>query len=197
MTPRVKIVLAMVFALLTLPDFVGQGNKEPPVLLGAQRPIVAIWRQSDGHRLSSDAPYLRVALWEDGRVLFAADPGKWEHHLQEGRITGKDIIGLKKRIAETGVFDLKGTCYLVPDAPVDCVMADFGGRRQMLYWDEVESPNYGINIAPKPRHLKFKECWKDVNRLLIASCPKLAKPVMGRFGPVPKSWNLKPAVQSE
>jgi hypothetical protein len=197
MTLHVKITIVMVSALATLPGLFGLEKHEPPVSLGAQRPIVAIWRQSDGHRLSSDAPYLRVAVWEDGRVLFAADPGKWEHHLREGRISAKDIIGIKKHIVETGVFDLKGTCYLVPDAPVDCVMADFGGRRQMLYWDEVESPNYGIHIAPKPQHMKFEECWKAFNRLLLASCPKEAKPVKGRFGPVPTSWYLRPAVQSE
>jgi hypothetical protein len=196
MARQMKTAIALVLALVTLSDLVGLEKKDPSVSLGAKQPIVAVWRQSDGYRLSSDAPYLRMAVWEDGRVLFAADPGKWEHRLREGKISAGRLDELKKEIVGTGIFDLKGTCYLVPDAPMDCIVADFGGRRQMLYWDEVESPNYGINIAPKPRHLKFKECWKAVNRMLLACCPKEAKPVKGRFGPVPQSWVLKPAVQS-
>lgn len=190
---KILTALALLLATFASPGIAGPD----PIPLGTKRPLVAIWRQSDGHRPSSGAPFLRIAIWEEGRVLVAADPGRWEHRLREGRISADGIVSLKKKIAATGVFNLKGSCYLVPDAPVDCLLLDFGGQRQMLYWDEVESANYGINIAPKPHRLEFKECWKAVNRLALASCPREVTALPGRFGPVPQSWYLKPAVQSE
>jgi hypothetical protein len=104
---------------------------------------------------------------------------------------------LKKAIEKTGVIELKGNCYLVPDAPVDCVMLDLGGKQQMLYWDERESPNYGINITPTEQHLKFKSCWKEVNRLAVAVVPKDSKPYGEKFQRPPQSWRLKKPIQSE
>ena len=160
------------------------------------RPFLAIWRDIDGF-LRSDAPYLRVAIWSDGRIVFAKDPKKWGHELLEGRIDAVRVAELKKALEGTGVFELKGNCYLVPDAPVDCVMLDLGAKQQMLYWDEVESANYGINIFPKAHHLKFKSCWKEVNKLALGAIPRQSQPHTQRFSRPPKSWRLKRAIQSE
>jgi hypothetical protein len=165
----------------------------------AERPILAIWQESNGNRAPDreTPPFLRVAIWADGRVVFAPDPERWSHKLREGRIALAEVEKLKARVAETGVFELKGTTYLVPDADVDCLMVDFGPkRRQMLYWDEVETPGYGINIDPKPQHLRFKACWKAVNALALAVRPEDAESVAGHF-PIPKTWRLRPAIQSE
>jgi hypothetical protein len=147
--------------------------------------------------LLSAGPDLRIAIWNDGRVLFAANPKTWSHRLQEGKVSAERLAELKKQITRTGVFELKGNCYLVPDAGVDCLMVDLGTKRQMLYWDEVESPRHGININPQPHHLQFKQCWKAVNRLALACRPANPQPVKGRFGQVPRSWYLKPTIQSE
>ena len=163
----------------------------------AEDPFLAVWRDYDGHRLQSEAPYLRIAIWHDGRVVFAKDPKKWNHELLEGRIEPERIVELKNAVEGTGVFELKGNCYLVPDAPMDCVMLNFGSHQQMLYWDEVENVNYGINISPKPHHLKFISCWKEVNRLAIKAIPKDSKAHAERFTRPPKSWRLKEAIQSE
>src|SRR5207237_5869044 len=76
-----------------------------------ERPFLAIWRDSGGFR-RSEAPYLRVAIWSDGRIVFAKDPKKWQHELLEGRIEAARVTELKKAIEATGVFDLKGNCYL-------------------------------------------------------------------------------------
>jgi hypothetical protein len=161
------------------------------------RPLLAIWRDSEGLHRGSEAPYLRIAIWNDGRIVFAKDPGKWSHELREGRIDAAQLAKLKQAVEKTGVFELKGNCYLVPDAPVDCVMVDLGGKQQMLYWDEVESPNYGINIAPKEHHLKFVSCWKEVNRLALNAIPKESQPYTNRFQRPPESWRLKKPIQSE
>lgn len=195
-----KLKLLLVIMLQALghhSPLAARNKKEPVVPLGSRRPIVAVWCKDQGGPISSGAQYLRVAIWADGRVLFAADPTKWNQNPLHGRISAARIEELKKGIAETGVFDLKGTCYLVPDADVYCTLVDFGGRQQMLYWDELENPHYGINIDPKPHHLKFKECWKAVSRLALACRPTHAKRVRGRFGPVPRFWYIREARQSE
>ena len=102
-----------------------------------------------------------------------------------------------QNIRQTGVFDLKGHCYLVPDAPVDCVMLSFGDSQQMLYWDEVEDKSYGININPKPHHLDFKKAWWNVNQLALSVLPDQAKKLDVRFQRPPKEWYLKRMIQSE
>ena len=134
-------------------------------------------------RYNSDTnyPYLRVAIWSDGRVVFARDPNVWNHDLLLGRIPEEVLTRLKQDIRKTGVFELKGNCYLVPDASVDCVMLSFGNSQQMLYWDEVENSGYGININPKPHHLAFKKAWWEVNRLVLSALPKQAGKVDIRF----------------
>lgn len=121
----------------------------------------------------------------------------WPRRSPEGQIDVARIAELKKAIARTGVFELKGHCYLVPDAAVDCVMLDFGENRQMLYWDEVEAPNYGINSSGKPHHASFKKRWKEVNALALQAIPKEAQRYNERFERPPESWRLKPAIQSE
>jgi hypothetical protein len=163
---------------------------------GKDRPFLALWRQSDGHDARSEAPYLRFAVWSDGRVLYAKDPATWGHELRRGKLSAARVARLKAALADSGIFDLKGTTYLVPDAPIDCLMVDLGNKKQMLYWDEVEAANYGINIDPKPHHLEFKRSWKAVNHLGLVTLPDEGEAVKERFQ-VPQSWKLKRAVQSE
>jgi hypothetical protein len=163
---------------------------------GAERPFLALWRRHDGRTRHSEAPYLRFAIWADGRVMYARNPDKWGHELQRGKISISRVARLKAALADNGIFDLKGTCYLVFDAPVDCLIVDLGDKKQMLYWDEREGPNYGINVNPKPHHLEFKRCWKAVNHLGLVALPDEGEPVKERIQ-VPESWYLKRAIQSE
>ena len=182
----------------TEPAGEGDGDKKTSETKAADtdRPFLAIW-QRNGGRLVSEAPYLRIAIWKDGRILFSKDPDTWGHALQHGQIPADKIAKPERSLIETGVFELKGTCYLVPDAPCDCVMLDLGEKKQMLYWDEVETAGYGINIAPKAHHVKFKECWKEINRLALAVRPEKFEEAKERFQKVPESWILKNAIQSE
>ena len=168
-----------------------------PIAGSTNRPLLAIWRDNEGMRPGSEAPYLRIAIWADGRVVYAKDPAKWSHDLREGRIDAERVAELKKAIEATGVFELKGNCYLVPDGPMDCVMFDFGAKQQMLYWDEVETAGYGINIAPKEHHLKFMKSWKEVNQLAVKAIPQSSQPHPERFQRPPESWRLKKPIQSE
>jgi hypothetical protein len=156
------------------------------------RPFVAVWRHTDGFVSKADAPYLRVAVWDDGRILFAADPKKWGHDLRRGRVANDRVARLKAALRETGVFDLKGHCYLGPDMPIDCMMADLGDRKQALYW--VEGMTEWMD---KPHKKAFVRCWTAVNDLALATRPAESEPAGERFGPVPKSWYLKRMIQSE
>ena len=160
-------------------------------------PFLAIWRDSDGNRFRSGAPYLRIAIWNDGRVVFAKNTNDWSHDSLEGRIEPVRVQELKKALKDTGVFELKGYCYLVVDAPVDCMMIDLGDSKQMLYWDEREMPGYGINIDPKAHHLEFIRCWKEVNKLALEAIPNKSSVYQERFERPPQSWRLKEPIQSE
>jgi hypothetical protein len=160
------------------------------------RPILAVWRQHAGRRSNSGAPYLRFAIWADGRVLFARDPAKWGHELRRAKLSPPRVERLKVALADTGIFELKGTCYLVPDAPCDCLVVDLGKQKQMLYWDEVETPGYGINIDPKPQHREFIRTWKTANHLGLIACADDGEEVKERFR-APQSWYLRPAIQSD
>lgn len=161
-----------------------------------ERPIIAIWQANGGMKLTV-GECLRVAIWNDGSVALAKDPSKWDREFQTGKISQARIAQLKKAILDSGVFELRGTTYLVPDAPTDCIMIDLGEKTQMLYWDEREMPGYGINVNPKPRHVEFMRCWKMVNHLALLACPDQFAPGTQVFNAAPRSWRLKPPIQSE
>ncbi len=186
-----------VVSTLTLSVFVGSHLTEGFAANDLEaRPFLAVWRDYD-HQPYSEAPYLRIAIWNDGRIVFASGDSKWSHELRQGKLDASSLAGLKKAIEATGVFELKGNCYLVPEAPVDCVMIDSGDKQQMLYWDEREMAGCGINLSPKPHHLAFKKCWKEVNQLARAAIPQPSEPYPGQFRRPPQSWRLKKPIQSE
>lgn len=162
-------------------------------LADSDRPFLAIWRDNDGYVLKSQAPYLRVAIWDDGRVAFAKDPTKWSHDLVHGRIAPYRVERLKKALLETGVFELKGYCYLGPDMPTDCVMVNLGEKKQMLYWVEGQT----AWMESKPHRMDFVRSWKAVNALALVACPDQFESVGEPFKGPAKSWRLKRAIQSE
>jgi hypothetical protein len=182
-------VLSIAFLMTAAASLPTSHSQEPK----DDRPFFALWRSDHGW---GGAPALRFAFWNDGRVLFAKDSGKWGSELQQGRVASYRIERLKQALSASGVFTLKGNCYLVPDAGVDCLMVEVGDKKQMLYWDEVEAPGHGINIKPKPHHLEFIRCWKLLNSLGVVACPDQYEASKREFEPT-KSWYLKPAIQSE
>ncbi len=156
-------------------------------------PMLALWINSHGNsRTQGKAPELCFAIWEDGRVLCAQDLDKGGTPLRAGTITLEQVALLKKQLNASGIFSLKRYSYLVPDAPVHCLIANADGRQQILYWDEHDSPNYGINVDLKPEAVAFKACWKQLKsdglKRLNKDLPEL--PATESFQ-VPKSWYLK------
>ena len=196
---RLCILASLVLAIPACQEDASPSVTAPvvsPKVIGEDLPFLAIWRAYEGRVTGSMAPYLRVALWDDGRVVFAKDPTIWDHELREGRIDIKHISSLKQALLTVGVFDLAGYCYLVPDAPMDCVLVRINGQEQILYWDEVEAPSYGINIDPQQRHRDFIEAWKNVNNTALSYLPDDSSPSTFRFQSVPDTWYVKPAIQS-
>ena len=159
-------------------------------------PLVAVWRKFHSTLSVEDSLALRAAIWADGTVIFNSDPTIWDNKLHYGRLDNNQIKQIKQKIAATELFELTGTTYLVPSAEVICIMAKFDNKQQILYWDEIEKSNYGININPQPHHLKFIKTWKDLNNIVITNLPQPTGKILQPFQP-PKSWYLKPAIQSE
>jgi hypothetical protein len=168
-------------------DDPAQSNEDLPT-----RPFLAIWRDSDGYVLKSEAPYLRAAFWDDGRVMFSADQSEWGNELRHGKISRDKVERLKAALGHTGIFELKGNCYLGPDLPVDCVMVDLGARKQILYWVEGM-----VSWMKEPHHRDFVKSWTAVNDLAALACPDQFEPAKERFKRPPRSWYLKQMIQSE
>lgn len=155
-------------------------------------PFLAIWMDSAGYR-QSEAPYLRIAIWDDGYVICARDPKKWNHDLVEGQIEPGPLAELKRKLARTSLFELKTPGYLVPDGRVDCLMVTLGGKRQILRWDEVEIDGYGANQGPftSAKYRTFKKCWKEINKLAFAAAPKHSQAYTNRIDGSFESWRRK------
>ncbi len=154
-------------------------------------PVLAVWLDKTEHARYTNAPYLRIAVWEDGRVVFARDPRDWSHDLWLGRMPEQALQTLKGKIRETGVFRLQGYCYLAWDLPTVCISLSFDHDQQMLYSHEL-----GLG-SPKPQHLAFEHAWWEINRLALAALPDRAKKLDARFRPPPTEWYLKRMIQSE
>lgn len=95
MKGKILCSLGLLSALSSLPAYSAEDDKKQPIPLGAKRPLVAVWSDSQGFKAGS-APALRIAVWEDGRVLFASDPKKWGSDLLEGKISPAKKQGLWK-----------------------------------------------------------------------------------------------------
>jgi hypothetical protein len=164
----------------------------------ADLPFVAVWRDDWGSRRTGQGPCLRVAIWNDGRAVVAEDPGTWCSPLRETTLDAADVADLKSRLGQTGVFELRGTCHLVPDAPSDCVLVRIGGRQRLLCWDEVETPGYGILADPERRHRDFITAWKTVNRLALGALTDASSASASAFAltRVPDGWRIEPPVAS-
>lgn len=157
-----------------------------PVIDYADPPFLAIWRDDGGLAPFSKAPFLRVALWDDGRVVFARDETTWGHELLAGTIAPYRVARLKQALRESGVFDLAGFRYLGVDLPTDCIRVKVGEREQMLYWCEGL-----LSWMDTPEHLEFVRCWKAVNQLALVACPDQFIAVDETFRRPPRSWYLK------
>lgn len=180
-----RLVVTSVLVALIAATACAAAPSEGRVRLGKVRPVLAVWEQHQGFGYT---PHLRVAIWSDGRVLFAQDANGWNDALREGHIPVERVAALKRQLEATGVFKLTEPRFNgVPDGPLAHILVEFGARRTLLAWDEVESASYGDNIRPTAGYLQMKACWKALNRLAVAACPKSSRPVRASFE-APRFW---------
>lgn len=164
-------------------------------------PLFAVWRRIGAYPRPDDSPAtwspaLRFAVFESGRYAFAEDPTRWDSPLREGYVDQATLELIRGEIMRSGIFELTGTCYLAPDAPVLVTLARIGGREQILYWDEIESSSHGINRDPQPRHIAFKRVWYEVGATLAHHRPAQSTLNLEQFQP-PMTWYVREPVQSE
>ena len=161
------------------------------------RPIVAIWRAHDGHRLDSQGPYLRVAIWADGRAVFAENPEDWASALREGTVplgAHGCVQAMHSPRQASLTLTVTATLSWMPPVTASCVR--LGGQERILYWDEVEHPRYGINVSPQERHYQFMDTWKNINSLTLASLPTGCSSAATASAVIQESWYIQRAIQS-
>lgn len=151
-------------------------------------PIVALWRDDVGMVESDERPpFIRLAIWDDGTVVYAQSQDIWNHELCCGKLPTERIARLKAAIGESGIFSVSMTGHLVPDTPRDILMVNCSGRTKVLFWDEIDIPESGINAFPTTESIEFKRCWKTVGHLATLSLPLGGVSKEARFT-VPVSW---------
>ncbi len=150
-----------------------------------ERPFFAVWRDTDGERMS---PCLRIAFWDDGKVLYDSEAPKWSGKLRTGTLRREEVERLKRALQATPVFQIKDDAHTMPDGPIICLMVRLGKQEQVLYWDEIESSNTGIDLSPTEAKTQFKQCWKMMNQLALDARPQESKKVEEPFRPPPRTW---------
>ncbi|MFA6242544.1 MAG: hypothetical protein WC655_16525 [Candidatus Hydrogenedentales bacterium] len=146
-------------------------------------PFIAVWLERAG--IDMEYPFLRVAIWEDGRVVFAEDPNTWSHHLLLGQISPSEVESLKQLLPETGLFDLKERRLLYPDSKSVLLSFAKGGTRQELAYAEFPEPVSGPLTDDQ---IQLVKTWFMVNRIVLAALPSHAQALHRRFPEPPESW---------
>jgi hypothetical protein len=182
----------LVLISLFLSISTGRGEAPPQTKPGPPgRPFLAIWRNSHGNAPGAVNPVLRSAFWDDGRVLFTLNDGRSGQELLQGRISRYRVDRLKAALGRSGIFELEGYCYLAPDMAVDCVMVDLVNKQQILYW--VEGMTARMDSSNRRA---FVSSWTRVNDLASVGCPDRYDSATEEFKEAPRSWFLKPMIQS-
>lgn len=199
--PPISFLPYTLFALLLAECALASAQDDSPPLknLGIpdERPLVAIWRPYDTVPDSTGRFFyisLVVAIWQDGRVVFARDPYDGGHDLLEGRIPPYRIARLKTALADTGVFELKKTMFLTPSLTPSYTLVDLGeGQRQLLGWSSTKL----ACDSGDPRRLAFEDCWREVKNLALVACPDQRTAAKIRFRYTPDSWWLEDDAQAK
>ncbi|MFA6243931.1 MAG: hypothetical protein WC655_23510 [Candidatus Hydrogenedentales bacterium] len=147
-----------------------------------QRPIVAVWKGPTSYN-TLQASYLRVAIWEDGRVVFAKDPGGWSHDLLLGQISTDDVVRVKRSLKESGVFELEDTSFGLSGFPSLCILVAIDEDERLLQIAESETYCY-LGISD------FMRVQPKVLRIVASCVPQKSKELgQQQFAPQ-RSWYL-------
>lgn len=96
---------------------------------------------------SSDGSGIRLAVWEDGSVLFGVDPMNPEREMRVGQLSAAELELAWKAVRESGLTTRPDTSYLVPDADAIGVVVHVDGRKHSHWFSD---PRWaGIDWWPK------------------------------------------------
>jgi hypothetical protein len=151
-----------------------------------KRPVLAVWQDHPGMTDQPHGASLRVAIWDDGTVVFNKDLSDFGRDLQRGKIAPYRLALLKHALERSAAFSLKETGYAVPDAEGDCILFDLGAKGQVLNCEEGLLLNHS-----GPEYRELKKCWETLNDLAILSCPDQFEPVPEKFTKTPDSWRIE------
>lgn len=160
-------------------------------------PFLAVWMEDDGAGGPQIAvPRLRIAFWDNGKVVFDEKAPQWSKTLRKGMLKPEEVESLKQSLRQTTVLQLKETASLMPDGPEICMMVRIENKQQVLYWDEIESHTTGINVRLTEAMIQFKECWKKLNLIALNARPRETKPAEEPFHRPPRTWREKSGFSS-
>ncbi len=176
-----------------IPEFnIVSSQSIPNPLKQEECPIVAVWQESKegmpADPEKSRPPFLRFAMWEDGRIVFNSDPNKWEHNLMIAQIPKEKVSSIKEEIYKTGVFEIQEAFHeMRQGGSFNIILVSFGHYRQYLYWSE-SGPCLDNN--PHPSGVRFEQIWHEINNILADSIPSTAERIEQQFFTHPTCWML-------
>lgn len=120
----------------------------PPVQANPQDlRVVFEFIRSRGPVGSPDGSGIRLAVWEDGSVLFGVDPENPENQMRVGQLSAAELELAWKAVRESGLTTRPDTSYLVPDADAIGVVMHVDGRKHSHWFSDYRWA--GIDWWPK------------------------------------------------
>lgn len=148
---------------------------------------------------SRNPALLTLAVWEDGRVVFAREPAGTTEH-REGRVSAKAVTRCLKRLREAGVFEFpyENSAHYGPDSEFVVLYARNGEDEiELKSWHEIFERDgrhvvnsHGVHShqgrereslldPPDSPYVKFRRIWDVTKRELLALIPEESEPFDG------------------
>ncbi len=134
----------------------------------AEWPCVAVWHQDGMKAKPNDG--LRIAVWEDGTILFSPRPDRLGEHMLVGRVEKKDVETMLAGLRAAGFWD-EHRSDVVPDSAYTTIAASDGQKRTVHRWHEYLLPGFGSDINTDKDYRAFVRMWKRTSGAIEALPP--------------------------
>ena len=156
-----------------------QAAEHCPIVFVLRCPSPGAMRGRDNRSIGS---YLELAIWEDGKTVYAANPDGHGPTLFVGEMDSRRVTEILAELDEAGFFREKPGGYLHVNFPHLEIAAREGTRTNRLFWDEMEIR--GIDYAPPgPDVMSFVKVWKSAREILQTGPLANAKPLLESVPP--------------
>lgn len=176
--------------------------------LGPQAPAIAILSIPGSNtptvlRPARAGPDLEVAVWPDGRIIWAARGASEDRHLLEARIGPKLVTALIEELRSRRVFldAVFSEVHYGPDSDYTLIQIVAGAERvELRSWHErfESNPNlvvteHGVGALQgesreaamqrsSPDYRRFRAVWSHIRSTLASWIPATGAPVLGPTG---------------